>query len=170
MDTVITREELENYYRNNEKSLILSSNIVKALFIKLPVETPGIYKIKTLSRSDKQKDFQELESLCYQFAEKFDDFNEEWITLDRLSLELKEEIGNQENFLRRSKFYESSDSASVYLVTINDYRLRGTIAPFEYVEEDIKRIIWNSRRLNFIQDLETGIYNDALKVNDFKIY
>jgi len=170
MDTIITREELESYYRNNGNSFMLTSNIVKALFIKLPVETPGIYKIKTLSRSDKQKDFQELESLCFQFAEKFDDFNEEWITMDRLSLELNEEISNQENFLRRSDYYESSDSASVYLVTINDYRLRGMLAPFEYVAEDIKRIIWNNRRLKFIQDLETGIYNEALQVNDFKIY
>jgi len=170
MDTIITREELENYYRNNSNSFMLTSNIVKALFIKLPVETPGIYKIKTLSRSDKQKDFQELESLCFQFAEKFDDFNEEWITMDRLSLELNEEISNQENFLRRSDYYESSDSVSVYLVTINDYRLRGMLAPFEYVADDIKRIIWNNRRLKFIQDLEAGIYNEALQVNDFKIY
>ena len=134
MDTVITREELEKYYSSNGNNFILTSNIVKALFIKLPVETPDIYKIKTLSRSDKQEDFQELESLCYQFAEKFDDFNEEWITMDRLSLELNEEISNQENFLKRSRYHESGDSASVYLIAINDYRLRGTIAPFEYVE------------------------------------
>jgi len=170
MDTIITREELESYYSNNGNNFILPSNIVKALFIKLPVETPGIYKIKTLSRSDKQKDFQELESLCYQFAEKFDDFNESWITLDRLSLELKEEISNQENFLKRSRYHESSDSSSVYLITIYDYRLRGALAPFEYVERDIKRIIWNNRRLEYIRDLENGIFNEALKVNDFKIY
>jgi len=170
MDTVINSEELENYYKNNENSFILTSNIVKALFIKLPVETPDINKIRRLSRTNNQKDFQELESLCYQFAEKFDDFNEEWITMDRLSLELKEDIGNQENFLKRSSYYESSDSSSVYLITINDYRLRGTLAPFEYVEEDIKRIIWNNRRIEFIQALENGIYNEALKVNDLKIY
>ena len=170
MDTVITREELEGYYSSNGNNFILTSNIVKALFIKLPVETPGIYKIKTLSRSDKQKDFQELESLCYQFAEKFDDFNEGWITMDRLSLELNEEITNQEHFLKRSRYHESVDPTSVYLITINDYRLRGTIAPFEYVETDIKRIIWNNRRLEYIRDLENGIYNEALKVNDFKIY
>jgi hypothetical protein len=170
MDTIITREELENYYKSNERSFTLASNIVKALFIKLPVETPDLNKIKRLSRTNSQKDFQELESLCYQFAEKFDDFNEGWITMDRLSLELKEDIGNQESFLKRSSYYESSDSSTVYLITINDYRLRGMLAPFEYVEEDIKRIIWNNRRIEFIQTLENGIYNEALKVNDFKIY
>jgi HEPN domain-containing protein len=170
MDTVITEEELEDYYKANEKSFMLTSNIVKALFIKLPVETPNISKIKSLARSNAQKDFQELESLCYQFAEKFDDFNEEWITMDRLSLELNEDISNQENFLKKTTFYETGDSSSVYLIAINDYRLRGTLSPFEYVREDIKRIIWNNRRITFIQELENGIYNEALKENSFKIY
>jgi hypothetical protein len=170
MDTVITGEELEKYYRDNENSFNLTSNIVKALFIKLPVETPNIWKFKSLARSNKQKDFQELESLCYQFAEKFDDFNEEWITMDRLSIELKEDITNQENFLKRTTFYETRDSVSEYLIVINDYRLRGTLAPFEYVREDIKRIIWNNRRIDFIKELENGIYDESIKENSFKIY
>lgn len=170
MDTLISQEELEKYYSENEASFMLTSNIVKALFIKLPVETPNIWKIKSLARSDNQKDFQELESICYQFAEKFDDFNEEWITMDRLSFELKKEISNQENFLRWTKFYETRDSVSVYLITINDFRLRGTLSPFEYVREDIKRIIWNNRRIEFIQELENGIYNEAIRENSFKIY
>ena len=170
MDTTISPKELENYYASSANSFMLTSNIVKALFIKLPVETPNMNKIRTLARSNNQKDLQELESLCFQFAEKFDDFNDEWISMDRLSIELKEDISNQENFLKKTSFYETGDSSSVYLVAINDYRLRGTLSPFEYVREDIKRIIWNNRRIEFIQALENGIYNEALKENGFKIY
>jgi hypothetical protein len=170
MDTIISEEELRSHYDTNEKSFILRSNIVKALFIKLPVETPNLYRIRTLARSTAQKDMQELESLCFQFAEKFDDFNEKWITMDRLLFEMKTEISNQENFLRWNKFYETNDSTSICFMTINDYRLRGTLAPFEYVREDIKRIIWNNRRLKFINELENGIYNEALKENGFKIF
>ena len=170
LDTVLTDSELESYYASNESSFILTSNIVKVLFIKLPAETPDLNKIRMLARSNDQKDQQQLESLCYEFAEKFDDFNEEWITMDRLSLELKEDISNQENFLKKTSFYETSDPSSFYLVSISDYRLRGTLAPFEYVREDIKRIIWNNRRIEFIQALENGIYNEALKENGFKIY
>jgi hypothetical protein len=170
MDTLITDKELESYFRSNEGNFILTSNIVKVLFIKVPIETPNLYKIRSLSRSNNQKDFQELDSLCYQFAEKFDDFNEKWVTMDRLSLELNKDISDQEAFLKRNTFYETSDSASVYLVTINDYRLRGALAPFEYVREDIKRIIWNNRRIEFIQALESGIYDEAIRENGFKIY
>ena len=170
MDTVLTDNELEDYYAANEKSFVLSTNIVKALFIKLPVETPNIEKIKILARSNDQKDLQQLESYCYQFAEKFDDFNEEWISMERLSVELQHDIENEEIFLKRNTFYETSDSNSVYLISIRDYRLRSSTAPYEYVKNDIKRIIWNARRIEFIQSLENGIYNDALKQNSFKIY
>lgn len=170
MDTLISETEMENYYAGNEKSFLLGSNIVKALFIKLPVETPDLEKIKRLARSNVQNDLQELESICFQFAEKFDDFNEEWIPMSRLSVELQEDIDNEENFLKRNSFFETSDTASVYLISIRDYRLRSTLAPYEYVKNDIKRIIWNTRRFEFIQSLENGIYNDALKKNSFKIF
>jgi hypothetical protein len=170
MDTVISETELENYYTTNEKSFILSSNIIKALFIKLPVETPDINKIKMLARSSEQNELQQLESYCYQFAEKFDDFNEEWVPMDRLSVELQKDIENEEDFLKRNTFFETIDSISVCLVSIRDYRLRSSVAPFEYVRNDIKRIILNTRRIEFIQTLENGIYNEALKGNSFKIY
>lgn len=170
MDTVVTEAELENYYAANENSFILNSNIVKALFIKLPVETPDIEKIKNLARSNDQNDLQQLESICYQFAEKFDDFNEDWVAMARLSVELPHEIEKEENFLRRTTFFESADSLSVYFISIRDYRLRSTLAPFEYVRHDIKRIIINSRRFEFIQSLENAIYNEALKERSFKIY
>jgi hypothetical protein len=170
MDTVIAETEMENYYYANEKSFLLNSNIVKALFIKLPVETPDLEKVRRLARSDNHDDLQQLESFCYQFAEKFDDFSEKWIPMTRLSVELQEDITNEENFLKRNTFFETSDTASVYIISIRDYRLRSTLAPYEYVKDDIKRIIWNTRRFEFIQSLENGIYNDALKENNFKIY
>ncbi len=169
MDTAISETEIENYYVNNETSFKLGSNIVKALFIKLPVETPDISKIRLLARSDVQNDLQQLESYCFQFAEKFDDFNEDWVTMDRLSVELQADIENEEDFLKRNSFFETADSAYVYLVKIRDYRLRASLAPYEYIKDDIKRIIWNTRRFEFIQSLENGIYNDALKENSFKI-
>jgi hypothetical protein len=170
MDTVLTESGLENYYNANEKSFILSSNIVKALFIKLPVETPELSKIRALARSNNQKDLQQLETLCFQLAEKFDDFNEDWVPMDKLSVELQQDISNEETFLKKNSFFETKDSSSVYFVAIRDYRLRSSVAPYEYIKNDIKRIIWNTRRLEFIKSLENGIYNDALNANRFKIY
>jgi len=61
MDTTISDAEMENYYSANSQSFILGYNIVKALFIKLPFETPNLGRVRTLARSNEQKDLQELE-------------------------------------------------------------------------------------------------------------
>lgn len=170
MDTLITEDEIRNYYATNESSFILTSNIVKARIIKLPVSVPDPDRIKALARADGQSENQELEKICFQYAQKYDDFGEEWIPMSRLMLEIPGEIGSQEEFLRRSSFYESSDQASIYLLTIRDYRLRSSVAPYEYVKADIKRTIWNNRRMEFLRSLENGIYNEALKDNSFKMF
>jgi len=170
MDTTIGDEEMENYFATNAKKFTLSSNIVKALYIKLPAEVPNLDKIRQLSRSTQQKDLQQLETICYQFAEKFDDFNEDWVAMDRLSAELPMDIVNQDDYLKYNSWYETRDSSSVYLITFRDYRLRYSMAPYEYVKNDIKSIILNNRRFEFLQSLENGIYNDALKTNIFKTY
>jgi hypothetical protein len=170
MDTTISDTEMENYYSANSQSFNLGYNIVKALFIKLPFETPNLSRVRVLARSNDQKDLQELESICYQFAEKFDDFDEKWIPLDRISIELPHEISNEEQFLRYNTFYQYTDSIDIFFLKIRDYKLRSTTAPFDYVREDIRRIIWNTRRLEFIQNLENGIYNSAIEENKFTIY
>jgi len=170
MDTAVSDQELANYYTSNQESFTLSTNIVKALFIKLPMESPNIDRVRLLSRSNEQTDLQQLEIYCYQFADKFDDFEEKWVPLDRISVELPDEFVNEERSLRRTPYFESSDSTFLYFITIRDYRLRSTLAPFEYVRDDIKRVIWNNRRLEFLQSLENGIYNDAIKENRLTIF
>jgi hypothetical protein len=170
MDTVITEQELEQYYALNGSSFTLTSNIVKALFIKLPADAPNTDVVKSLARSNSQEDMQQLEKYCFQFADKFDDFREEWVAMDRLMIELPVTLENQEAFLKNNTFFETSDESYIYLISIRDYRLRASTAPYEYVRNDIRRMIWNSRRIAFLESLENGIYNDALKDNRFKIY
>lgn len=170
MDTVISDAEMENYYTESSQSFTLGSNIVKALFIKLPFETPNLNRIRTLARSNEQKDLQELESLCYQFAERFEDFSEKWVQFDRIAVELPYELNNEEYFLKRTSFYETTDSIDIFMLKIRDYRLKSTTAPFDYIMDDIKSIIWNTRRLEFIQNLEKGIYDDAIEQNRFTLY
>ena len=170
MDTTISEEEIENYYVANERNFNLSSNIVKALFVKVPVDVPSLDKIRILARSADQNDLQQLESICFQFAEKFDDFGEEWVTMDRLSVELPQDFVNPETYLRYNTWYETRDSSYVYLITFRDYRLRHSLAPYEYVRNDIKSIILNNRRFEFLQTLENNIYNDAIRANLFTQY
>ncbi len=170
MDTTVEMIEIENYYNDNIQSFNLIHPLVKAIFIKIPIEAPNIDRAKLWYKSNSQEDLQNLESYCYQFADKYDDFDEKWIDVSYLLRVLPDDIENISRFLRNNTHYETSDSLYHYFINIRDFRLTGAIAPIEYVSDDIKNIILNNRKIEFLQNLENGIYNEALRENQFKIY
>lgn len=170
MDTVVTDAEIENYYASKESSFVLNINIVKALFIRIPADVPNLDRVTEWYRSNDPLDIAALEVFCYQFADKFDDFDEQWIPFSILVAELPVTIDNQNEFLKRNSYFENEDSGYHYFVSIREYRERGTIAPFEYVKNNIRSMILNSRRLEFLQGLENGVFSEAIRENIFTIY
>ena len=170
MDTIVSTDEIEDYYNNNIATFNLTDPLIKALFIKIPLEAPNIDRVRSWYRSNTQENLQNLESYCYQFADKYDDFGENWVKISRLLRVLPDEIPNLGRFLRNNTYYEISDSLYHYFVDLRDFKLSGDVSPIEYVNNDIRNIILNYRKIDFLQELENGIYSEALRENNFKIY
>jgi len=170
MDTSVTEDELEEYYVDNLSTFTLTTNIVKALFIKLPFTTPDLESIRRLYRSADPDDLNELEEKCYMYALRYDDYNDEWIPFNQLILEVPLESDEQDRWLQRNRAVELQDDKYVYFVVIRDYKLRNTVAPFEYIRGQVKTIILNNRRNDFLQRLEDDIYNEAIRNNTLKVY
>ncbi len=170
MDTSVADTVIENFYEKQKDLYALDYNIVKALFIKIPLTAPDISKARRWYRSDRDADYTKLESYCYQYAVKFDDFKDRWIRFDLLLKEVPLTITNQERYLRYNPFIEAKDSAYQYFVRINEYRLRGSDAPVEYVADQIRQVILNERKIKFIRELENNIYSEALNRKAFEIY
>ncbi|MFA8436541.1 MAG: hypothetical protein ACEPOZ_18690 [Marinifilaceae bacterium] len=170
LDTLISQEEIEKYYQDYNSNFTLAKNIVKAVYIKIAKPVPSLKKVQKLYKSNKEKDWLELEDYCFQNATKFDNFNENWIYSQNLLNKIPVQIDKEEVFLTRNKYFETQDSTYHYFVKIKEFRLKNTTAPLMFVNEDIRRIILNKRKLQFIKNLEEDIYRDAEAKNKFKIY
>lgn len=170
LDTVVSDNELQDYYVGNLSTFTLTSNLVKALFIKVPAAMPDIDKIRKLYRSSDQADMNALEDLCYLYALRYDDYDDEWIPFTQLLLEVPLESANQEQWLERNSSVELKDDQFVYFVAIREYKLRNSVAPFEYIRSQVKTIILNNRRNDFLQKLEDGIYDEAVRNGTLKVY
>lgn len=170
LDTLIRQEEVQAYYDENPSNFSLDEHIVKCLFIKLPMDAPNLYRIRQLYRSEREEDIRELETYCYQYALKYDYFEEEWVPFESITRELPNEIRNPDRYLRYNRYIEQQDSLYRYLVSIREYQLAGMVAPLPYVEAKIRTIILNKRKVQFIRDLENNIYMDALNKGDFTVY
>lgn len=170
MDTTVTDSEMENYYISNLNTFSLTTNLVKALFIKIPLTTPDIEKVRKLYKSSVPEEMGELEDYCNKFALRYDDYNDAWIPFTQLLMEVPLESENQEQWLARNSAVELRDDKFAYFIVIREYRLRNSVAPFEYIKGQVKTIILNNRRNDFLQKLEDGIYNEAVSNSTLKVF
>jgi hypothetical protein len=170
LDTVVTDDEIEKYYNENGKNFVLRSNIVKAIFVKAAKKTPKVDKVKALIRSTKEKDRQQLEEFCYQYALDYSLNDNEWMQFDDLLKRVPIKTYDKEEFLRNNRFIEFSDSVNVYYVSILGFQTSESNSPLNFVKETIRELIINKRKLLLIEEMQKSAFKQAQQNNEFEIY
>lgn len=169
IDTNLTDEDIEKYFAEHTSEFKLENNIVKALYLKIPLSAPKINYVKKWYTSENEKDIQSLTDYCSQFANKYDEFNDSWINFTELLINLPINI-DQNIFLKTNKTIETKDSLFYYFVNIRAIKFIQEVAPFEYVKSRISKIIINKRKLELLKNLEQDLYQDAITNKEVEIY
>lgn len=167
---LITGTEVKTCYEEMSDNFLLKDPIIKGLFLMIPKTAPNISTVERLYKSDEQEDLVKLETYCFQNAKKYEVFLDQWLPLSDINKTLPEAISRPEQFVRYNKHYQTSDSLHHYFLAIQDFKLGSELAPIEYVEERIKAILVNKKRLEFIKQLETDLYEEGLKNKSIKFY
>lgn len=170
LDTMISLENIREYYESNQGNFVLNEDIVKASFVKVPLTSPDISSVRRWSRSGSDEDLDNLEKYSIQYADKFDTFNNRWIFISSILDRVPFSTSRISSYLRYNKNIETSDSAYHYFVHIFDHIPEGEISPLELVKEDIRSILLNKRKIEFYHDLETRVYSEGVNRNQFEIY
>lgn len=170
MDTVVSDQEIEQYYTTTPENFKLNKNIVKAVFAKIPNEVSNASLLKSLASDTSIEGLNEFREYCLQYAKAFDIFTENWVDFEVVKNNIPNEIENVEQFLNRNNQIELNDSNYYYLVRIHDYKLQNDLAPLEYVSDNIKNLILNQRKIEFLKEIEENIYTEGLNKKRFKIH
>jgi hypothetical protein len=169
IDTTVRQSEIEQFYNDNPDNFRLTGILVKAVYIKTFNNYKNIDKIRQLYRSNRAKDIDELEKILLSGVETYSTFNGEWMLLSEITALLPGSEESYENRVIRMKAIEDSDDKYTYFVKINVISMKGSLAPLEHVESNIKDIIINRRKINLIRQMENKIFNDAINRNEIKI-
>lgn len=169
LDTVLTENDIRQFYDKHPEQFVLDQNLVKAVSIEIPRALAKPAQIKKLMLASDDKSRTELEVYSFQYATKFDYFNNQWIDFNRITSMLPVDLNNKEQFLKRNKFIEANDRDKYYFVSIKGFCLAGDKAPFDYVKGSIENLILNNRKMEFIQELEKNIYIKGQEENLFKL-
>ncbi len=172
LDTVISDLEILEYLNENPSNFQLSEAVIKGSFIQVPATAPDIYRLRQWCRSEDPENIADIESYCFEHAERYDHFDDRWVNLGEVLEYLPGRLYNPENTIRTRRLVEMRDSDSIYyyFLTIRDYALSGEVAPIDLVMDDIRSIIMNKRKIQIINELESNIYNDGQNRGYFTIY
>ncbi len=170
LDTNVSKEEIQKVYSANSQSFVLTASIVKALYIKIKTTSPYLDKIRSLYKGSGESSMKELESIGRQAAENFDYFNDKWVFFNEILSELPTKPANADEFLVKNPNFEQHDNAYTYFVSVRQYKLKGSLSPFDYEMENIKSVILNKRRQELIEGLEKGVFENAKRQKKVKVY
>jgi len=170
MDTIVTDNQIEQFYSSNPESFNLNKNIVKAIFIKIPNEVSNPSLLKSLIANTSDEGLEELKDYCLQYAKGFDVFIDNWVDFETVKNNIPQEIDNDVQFLAHNNLIELKDSNYYYLVRIQEYKLQNDLAPLDFVEYNIKSQILNKRKIEFLKQIEENIYTEGIRKNRFKVY
>lgn len=165
-----TDDTLKEYYNKYKSNFILSYDIVKGMYIKIPANAPGIKRIELIYNSNNEKEKEELKNYCLLNATNYDKFDSKWIDLNTILSHLPREDKNLRKNLKKYKHIKVKDEEYIYFVKIIDFQAKLTQAPFEYIKNDIIQIFNNKMRINFENKLEKDLYKEAEEKNIFKRY
>jgi len=169
LDTVLTETDIRHYYDIHPEKFTLDYNIVKAIYVEIPKNVARSDQIKRWMSENNPHSMSELESYSLQYASKYDHFNSEWVDFNKILSRIPDVKEPPEILLKTSNFHQFSGLNSYYFLLVNDYILAGEKAPFDFVKDRIESLILNTRKMEFLQDLEKNIYEKGKRENRFII-
>lgn len=170
LDTLITDEELQNYYDANLQNFLLKDNIVKIEYVKLPLKSAVSKQIKKLLTSGKPDDKDKLADLCEKNAADYFLDSDNWLLFSDVLKQIPVKTYNQEEFLKNHRDLEYQDSMYIYLVRFRDFKIKESVSPLDFEKQRIRDIILNKRKIELIGRMQDDLFLDAQKKNVFEIY
>lgn len=170
LDTIISKEEIEDYYEKHQADFELKQNIVKCLFVKLHNNTPKIKAFKkAFFKSKMDKEF--VNNFCIENADVFSLNDSSWVMFDDIVYGSPySSITKQIEFIQNTNTTMKKDKDYQFYLRILDSRLVNSTSPAQFHYNTIANIIYNQRKLELIKKVEEKLYKDALNEQEVEFY
>jgi hypothetical protein len=146
LDTIVSMNEITEYYNSHKDEFVLHDYIVKAMYLKIP---KGIdFKAKNIQQKyllKNDKDIIEVNSYAKLYAVNFYYNDSAWVYFNELTKDIPLTKYNTDNIvLNRTKTYFSDDDYT-YFLNIIDFNLKDEAPPVDFLQNEIKSIIVANR-------------------------
>jgi hypothetical protein len=168
LDTIITEEECKMYYNKFSANFTQNNSVVKARVVKISDRSPNLERVRNLYKAKSLEEIDEFERLCYNSAERYNNFNNNWVEMPSIAREIPYDIQMCEKDAWSKSYIETQDSLYCYFVYFSDKIAPNNIAPYEFYQIRIKEIILSKRKQELMNELGKNLLQEALEKNILK--
>lgn len=160
MDHTLSDDTIRAYYDQHPELFELNTALVKGVLLTLPVGSPNVEKLRIWLHRPMQE-IEKIEKYAYQYATGYELFTDKWKTSNQLLLKMPVGSDALNSAIRQQQQIEVRDSAQIYILQLTDKRFIGDEMPLELAEPEIRKIMLQERRADFIQQQKDAMYEEA---------
>lgn len=170
LDTLITEEQMMDFYNSNQALFNLTAPIVKVRYIDiLKTSDQKDYLIRKMS-SNRAMDVVMVDSLARLNAIRYFDNSQTWMDAAELAKEFGVDYNTMLSKIQNNYItFESRDMSDVKCAYVREIKRKG-VAPFDYSIDRIKEYILSERKYTLLKDLEQALLREASDKGSFLIY
>ena len=167
----ITDTEITGYYEENKTLFVLDEPIVKGVFIKVPLHSTGLADVRRWYKRNNQESIEKLEKYSLRNAVTYDYFYDKWRPLEDVKAMIPtENWKNVRGDLKGNSNFELKDTAYHYFLHIEEFQGEGGQKPLDFAQEEIKEILTNLKRVDFINRVKDDLFRQASTKNGIIYY
>ncbi|MEG2574043.1 MAG: peptidyl-prolyl cis-trans isomerase, partial [Bacteroides sp.] len=166
----ITEKEISDYYEENKKLFMVEQPLAKGLFIKVPLSASGVNKVRSWYKKRTPEIIDKLEKYSLQNAVSYEYFYDKWVPLSEIIDKIPLKGSSPESYLDRNRQVEMKDTAFYYFLNIDDYLGAGQMKPLEFAQGEIKDMLINLKRVEFMRGVKEDLYKEAVDSKEIIYY
>lgn len=164
----IPEEDVSAYYGKNKDLFRLEHPLIKGLFIKVPLTAPQLSNVRKWYKTEKQDAIEHLEKYSLQNAVKYEYFYDKWVSITDVLDMIPLQVESPEEYVNKNRHVELKDTAFYYFLNVSDYRGAGEEKPFEFARSEVKDLLVNQRRVDFMEQVKGDLYEQAVDKKKIK--
>lgn len=170
LDTLITDDQIRDYYLANEKDFVLSRPLLKLRFVDVMKDSPDKDEILRLMSSDDYDELAKADSLARNSALRYFDNSDSWMDAGELARYFGVTYEQMLDAMDEDMIMiEPEGRGDLLAAYVCDMVSSGT-APLEYCSSAIRDIILSNRKHELLAALERDLLEGALDSKQFVIY
>jgi len=170
LDTVVTDEEIEQYYEQHKDNFHLRHDMVKVAYAIVNSSSKSLKALRDLLSDEDTLMIQQFNDIAEKEAIIYSSDIDTWVRLDDMVSLIPIEIYNPQNFFKKNRFISYDDDENKVMVRFDDYLLQDEISPLEVEYDDIKALILMKRKQELLRQMNADLYNNAIKEKAFEVY